>query len=523
MKSSAKFLSETHARISVAVPADEFSPAYEKAAKQLAKQVNIPGFRPGKAPRRVVEAQIGKGYIIEQAINDSLDGYYQQAAQELDLSPLSRPSVDITEVPEMKGKGDDTELKFTIEVDVRPEISLPDPSEIEVTVPVAKVSDDDVEDALTNLRERFATLTGVDRAAKEGDYVNIDLVATIDDEEIDDVAGVSYRIGSGTMLDGQDDALKGAKEGDTVEFVSALKGGPHEGEVADVKVTVHSVKEGLLPEADDEFAQMASEFDTIDELREDLRKTVEQSKTQEQLAGAQQQFVDKLLEAAKFEIPTAVVEEEIATHLENEGLKPGDPHAEEIRPQIEESLRLQLLLDEYVDGYGVQADQNDLLNFMIQQAQAYGMDPNQFIQAAVQSNQLGAFSGEVARNKAVISALRKAVVKDEEGNVVDVTAVFGEAPEDEKTPEFGKKPSRKIEPEEPKAEEKPAKAKKAEKAEEKPAEEPAAEEAEADEAPSAPAKSALKAEWIAYRVATGELTEAAAKKLTKDELINFEG
>ncbi|MCI5825691.1 MAG: trigger factor [Arcanobacterium sp.] len=530
MKNSAQFTSETHAILSIAVSAEEFSPAYVKAAKKLAKQVNIPGFRPGKAPRRVLEAQIGKGYIIEQAINDSLDEYYQKAAEELGVSPMSRPEVEISQVPEMKGKDDTTELQFTIEADVRPEISLPDPATVTIEVASAEVTDDDVEAELTKLRERFATLTDVDRAAQEGDYVNIDLVATIGDENVDDLSGVSYKIGGGTMLEGQDEALTGAKAGAEVEFTTKLQGGEHEGEEAAVKVMVHSVKESTLPVADDEFAQLASEFDTIAELREDLKKNVEQRKQQEQLMGAEQKLIDALMEAANVPLPQAVIEEEMATHLSNEGLEPGDKHAEEIRPDVEKGLKMQLLLDEYALAYGVKTDQNELLQFLFQQAQMYGMDPSQFIQAASQAGQIGAFTAELARNKGVIAAMRVANVVDPDGNKVDVAAVLGAAPEDELTPEYGKAPTRVIEPKADSAHaaEKPAaqKADKAEKpatAQKETAKQKAhnAEETSASEAPSAPAKSAKKAEWVAYRVATGELDEAAAKALTKDELINF--
>lgn len=525
MKNSAQFTSETHAILSIAVSAEEFAPAYNKAAKELAKQVNIPGFRPGKAPRRVLEAQIGKGYIIEQAINDSLDGYYQKAAEELGVSPMSRPEVEISQVPEMKGKGDTTELRFTIEADVRPEISLPNPADVTIEVASSEVTEDDVEAELTKLRERFATLTDVDRPADKGDYVNIDLVATIGDENVDDLSGVSYKIGDSTMLEGQDEALIGAQAGDDVTFTTKLQGGEHEGEDANVTITVHSVKESILPRADDEFAQLASEFDTIDELREDLKKSAEQTKKQEQLMGAEQKLIDALMDAANVPLPQAVIEEEVATHLGNEGLEAGDEHAQEIRPDVEKGLKMQLLLDEYALAYGVKTDQNELLQFLFQQAQMYGMDPSQFIQTASQAGQLGAFTAELARNKAVIAALRLANVVDANGNKVDVAAVLGAAPEDELTPEYGKAPTRTIEPKAEKSAEPADEDVVADENEAAVEREDAASQADApasEDALSAPAKSAKKAQWVAYRVATGELDEAAAKALTKDELINYQ-
>ncbi len=518
MKNTVEYLSETRASLEVEVSAADFTPAYEKAAKELAKQVKIPGFRPGKAPRRVLEANIGKGYILEQAINNSLDGYYQQAMAENGLRPMSRPEVAINEVPEMKGGDDTTALKFTIEVDIMPEISLPNPADVVIEVPAAEVSEADVEATLTDLRERFASLTDVKRAAKEGDYLNIDLVAKVNGEEVDDMAGVSYRIGEGNMLAGQDEALTGAKAGDVVEFSSQLAGGEHAGKDAVVSVTVNSVKESVLPEADDEFAQLASEFDTIAELKEDLKANAAKAKTEEQLFAAEQKLIAELVKRAEFPLPAGTVAEEVAARVEHLGEDAADKTAE-IQKEVEEQLKLQLLLDAYAEAFAVQVEQGDLFQFLLKQAQIYGMDPNQFIQAAAQANQLPAFAGEVARNKGVIAAIRLAKVVDEQGNAVDFTELVGEAPADQEVPEFGKAPTRKIS----KAKKTAAKKStaKAEVAVES-VEAPAAVEDTAS-APVAPAKSALKAEWVAYRVATGELTEAAAKKLTKDELISYKG
>ncbi|SDU82307.1 trigger factor [Arcanobacterium phocae] len=436
VKNSVEYLSETRAKLTVEVTAEEFGPDYEKAAKTLAKQVNIPGFRPGHAPRRILEAKIGKGYIIEQAINDSMDQFYQQAVAEADIFPMARPEIAIDEVPEMKGKDDTTALKFTVEVDVRPEIILPDPASMTVKVSSVAVSDDDVAAELDSLRERFATLTSVDRAAAKGDYVNIDMVATIDGEEIDDVSGVSYKIGDGNMLQGQDEALTGAKAGDEVEFTAELMGGAHEGEDANVKITVHSVKESELPEADDDFAQLASEFDTIDELKEDLRKTAAKNKGNDAVAEGTQKLSEALLAAVEFPLPESVIEEEVKNHLEREGKEGDDSHGAEIRGEIEEALRTQILLDAYAKAFNVDVAQDELIEFLVSQAQMYGMDPNQFIQAAAQTNQIGAFAGEIARNKGLIAALRLAKVEDENGTVVDVTEILGEAPEGETVPDF---------------------------------------------------------------------------------------
>ncbi|MFP7707029.1 trigger factor [Trueperella sp. LYQ141] len=441
MKHNVEYLSETRAKLTVEVPAEEFEPAYAAAAKEVAKKVNIPGFRPGKAPRRVLESKIGRGYIIEQAINDNLDTYYQQALTETGVRPMARPQVSVEEVPEMAGAEDSTELKFTVEVDCRPEIWMPNPADFAVTVPTAQVTDEDVDRELDQLRERFATLSNVDRPAALGDYVTIDLVATIDDEQVDDVAGISYRIGDGNMLANQDEALTGAKAGDEVVFTTKLAGGEHEGEDATVTITVNGVKESVLPEADDDFAQMASEFDTIAELKEDLRKNAVKAKATTQLSGAYQQLLDHLLAASDFPLPESVVEEEVANHMRSGHENEDEEHTQQLRADVERSIRTQLLLDTYAEAFGVEVSQEELFDFLVSQAQMYGMEPNDFLRAAMQANQIGSFAGELARNKALMSALRLAKVSDESGASVDVAAVLGEAPENEKTPEFTAKPS----------------------------------------------------------------------------------
>lgn len=440
VQNSVEFLSDTRVKMTIEVPAGEFKPDYEEAAKVVAKQVNIPGFRPGHVPLRVLEGKIGKGYIIEQAINDNLDKYYQRVSMENNVLPMAAPEVSIKEVPEMKGADDTTALKVEFEVDVRPDFILPNPADFTVEVGSGEVTEEDVDRELDSLRERFATLTNVDRAAQEGDYVNIDLSATIDGEEIDDVSGLSYQVGENSMLNGQDEALIGAKAGEDLEFTTTLIGGEHAGQEATVQIKVHSVKESVLPEADDEFAQLASEFDTIGELREDLRDAAAKSKAVSQISPAYQQLTDMLLEAADFEIADSVVEIEVANHLENEGKAADDPHADEIRGEVAKALKTQVLLDRYAQAFGVQVTQEELLDFLVAQAQMYGMNPEDFVRAAAESGQLGIFSSEMARNKALIAALRRANIVDDAGNKVDVTAALGAAPEDEQEPDFANQP-----------------------------------------------------------------------------------
>lgn len=444
MKSSVEILEPTKVKVTIEVPFEEFNPAIERSAKEIGKQVNIPGFRRGHVPARVLEAQIGRGAIVEDAVNNSLDGYYSEAVQENDLVPMSRPEVDVTSVP--VERDDKSDLVFAVTVDVRPEIVIPDPAGITLTVDSSEVTDEDTDERLTSLRERFGTLKDVERAAADGDFVTIDMTAEIDGEEIDSVSGVSYQIGSGTMVDGIDDALIGMSAGETSTFTSTIAGGEHEGEEGDVTVNVENVQEQELPEADDDFAQLASEFDTIDELKDDLREQVAKDKQTNQVYAARDQLLETLREETNFPLPQSVVDEEIANHLKQEGKEADDPHAEEIRSDIEAALRDQMMLDKLSEMFKVQPDQNELLNFMMEQAQAYGMDPNQFIQAAAQTNQISAFAGELTRGKSLISALRLTKVVDGEGNEIDVKEVVGEAPEGEEVPDFSAQPAKAAAP-----------------------------------------------------------------------------
>ena len=434
MKSSVETLEPTKVKLTVEVPFEEFKPAIDNAAKDIGKQVNIPGFRRGHIPARVIEARFGRGAIVEEALNGNLDGYYAQAVSANELHPMSRPAVEVTQVP--AEKDDTSDLVFVVTVDVRPEIAIPDPSTISVTVDRFDVSDEDVDARLTALRERFGSLKEVERAAQDGDYATIDLTARIDGEEVDAVSGISYRIGSGTMLEGLDDALTGRKAGETVTFSTTLAGGDHAGEAADVTVTVGNVKESELPEADDDFAQLASEFDTVDELRADLRGQLAKDKASAQVYAARDLLLQELREAVDFPLPETAVEEEVARHLEQEGKEADDPHAAEAREETERLMRDQLLLDVLSERFNVNVEQNELFNFLVEQAKAYGMEPNQFIQAAAQANQFGAFAAELARGKALLSYLRLVETVDSDGNPVDVAEVIGKAPEGETVPDF---------------------------------------------------------------------------------------
>ena len=418
MKSAVENLTPTRVKLTVDVTADELKPSIEKAYTTIGSQVQIPGFRKGKVPAKLIEQRFGRAAVIQEAVNEALPELYTNAIVENDVKVLGQPEVDITEFPLEDGAG----LSFTAEVDIRPEITLPAFDTLEVEVEPIEVSDADIDERIAELRERFGTLESVERKAKKGDFVTIDLSATIDGNEIDAVSGVSYEIGSGTMLDGLDEALTGLKAGEETTFTSPLAGGEHEGENAECTVKVESVKVRELPELDDEFAQLASSFDTIDELKADLRGEVERTKRFEQGVQARDKVLEVLLEQLDIPVPESIVTEEVTNHLEGENRLDDDEHRVEVTESTRQQVATQLLLDEIVEKHEIQVGQDELIEYLIMSAQQYGMDPNTFAQALDAQGQVPAIMGEVARRKALATVLESATVKDTAGNVIDLNA-----------------------------------------------------------------------------------------------------
>ncbi|MGQ4494797.1 trigger factor [Dermabacteraceae bacterium P13095] len=420
MKTTVEKLDPTRAKLNVEVPFVELKPSVDKALKNISEQVNIPGFRKGKVPTRLIEERFGRPMIMQEAVNEALPELYRQAATEAGIRPLGQPDVSVEAVPGLESADDESDLKFTVEVDVRPDIELPEFSGYEVEIEEPEVGESAVEERLEALRERFGTLVGVDRPAAEKDFVSIDLLATIGDEEIETAEGVSYRIGEGNMLEGLDEALTGLSADEETTFTSKLAGGERAGEEATIKVSVKSVKERELPEVDDEFAQLASEFDTVEELKADLAKQAEKDAEAGRLGIARAALVEKLLAELEIPVPQRIVDQELNSHLENEGKNSDDPHREEIRKDTEDALRAQFLLDVLSETREVNVTQQDFMNYMTQAAAQYGMDTSQFLQAILQSGQMEMIAAEVNRSKALDSVLAEVTVKNKDGKVVEL-------------------------------------------------------------------------------------------------------
>jgi trigger factor len=421
VKSTVEQLSPTRVRINVEVPFKELQPDFDRAYKELAKQVRLPGFRPGKAPAKLLEARVGREAILDQVVNEALPSRYGQAVTESDVRPLGQPKIDVTK----KEYGE--ELIFT-----------------------AEVSDEEVDAELQSLRARFGTLTGVERAAASGDFVSIDLSANIDGEDVPEAStkGLSHEVGSGQLVDGLDDAIIGLKAGESETFTTEMAAGPHAGKEAEVTVTVVSVKERELPEPDDEFAQLASEFDTIDELRANLSDQVSRAKRVQQAEEIRTAALDALIEQVDMPLPEAVVQAQVDSTVHNalhgldhdeaklaEALEKQGSSREKFdadaRAEAEKAIKTQLLLDALGDDLDIQVGQQDLTERLVVASRQYGIQPQELLGYLQQQNQLPAMFADVRRGLTIAAAVEAATVKDSDGNVIDTTEFFGKrSPED---------------------------------------------------------------------------------------------
>ncbi|HET7351073.1 MAG TPA: trigger factor [Marmoricola sp.] len=433
MKSAVETLSPTRAKITVEVPFEELKPSLDAAYQSIAKQINIPGFRKGKVPPPVIDRQIGRGAVLDQAINEALPQLYMQALQENELQPLAQPEIDITKLE------DNEVLEFTAEMDVRPSIEVPSYDALEVKVDDVVVSDDDVTEQVEALRERFATLKDVDRPAQDGDITTIDLVARRDGEPVEggEVSGYSYKVGSGDMIEGIDDALRGLGAGESRTFTTQLLGGELSGQDVEVAVDLTAVKEQELPELDDEFAQTASEFDTVAELREDVRTRLERSKRLEQAAAARDAVLEQLLDGADIPLPESVVSEELAgrkqeieqqlmyagmtmeQYLDNEK-QTADEFEGELEKRVRDAMASQFLLDEVAKTQEIGVEQDELTQHLMRRAQQSGQNPDEFVKHMVEHNHIPEMVAEVVRGKALARIVESATITDESGNAVDL-------------------------------------------------------------------------------------------------------
>ena len=434
MKSSVESLSETLVKLTVEVPFDELKPSMDAAYRKVGAQVRIPGFRPGKVPAAVLDQRLGRGVVLEEAVNDAIPRFYSDAVRDNDLQVLGQPAVEVTNF------ADREELVFTAEVEVKPTITLPEYDKLAITVPDAEVSDEQVDEQLSAMRERFGALVDVERPVETGDYAIVDLVGSVDGETLPDAGaeGLSYEVGSGNLLEGLDEALVGLESGGSATFDTELTAGEHVGKTAQITATVTSVKSKDLPPLDDSFATLASEFDTLDELRADLRERLGRTNALEQGTSARDKVLETLLEQTEVPLPEALLESErswrreameeqlggmgltLERYLEAQG-QSRDEFDKELAETAADALKAQFILDEIATKESLEVSQPELVEALLRRSQQNGMDPQQYADALQRSGQLGSLWAEVRRGKALALVLTNATITDESGRPVDLS------------------------------------------------------------------------------------------------------
>ena len=416
MKSAVESLSPTRVRISIDLDFKDLEPHVSTAYQTLSQQVSIPGIRKGKVPRQLIDQRVGRGTVLNEAINTALPEFYTQAARDNDVLVVGRPTVDIKELK------DNELVKFEVEVDVRPEIKLPDFSTIELSVSDVEVTEKDVDEQIEALRVRFGTLTTIEKDAASGDFVTIDLIAKVDGKEVEGgtANNISYEVGSNRMIDGLDAALEGMKVGENKTFTTQLVG-MKEGETGEVSVTLQAVKKRELPELNDDFAKLASEFETLEELRSDAKERLSRLKAMEQGAEARDALLKHLLDNVEIQVPEQLVKDEVHDHLEKENRLEDETHRTEVTEEINRSVRADFLLDSIVKAEEVQVSEAELTEYLIRTAARYGMSPDQFAQQLSQAGQIAALMAEVSRTKALATVLERVKIKDASGRSIDLS------------------------------------------------------------------------------------------------------
>jgi len=418
VKTTVERLTPTRVKLTIDVTPEEFKPSLDHAYEHIAESVNIPGFRKGKIPPAILDQRVGRPAILAHAINDGLDSIYRSAIEAEKLRPLGQPSADVKQSPDEKTFAGN--LVVEIQVEVRPEIKLPEYKGMKVTVDVIKVDAAEVDGEIDRLRARFGTLTTVERPAKKGDFTSIDLVASVDGKQIDQAQNISYEIGSDSLLDGIDDALDTLTAGETTTFKSKLVGGEMAGQEAEITVTLNAVKERELPAIDDAWAAMASEFDTVKELKAGLEDQIKKSKSYTQGLQARELLTEELLKLVDVPVSQELINADVERHLEGEGRQADDAHRAEVIVESTKSFQVQMLLDAIAEKEEVRVNENELLQYLMQASQSYGMDPNEFVKAVDAQGQIPSFVAEVARRKALSVVLENAKVTDSDGKKVDL-------------------------------------------------------------------------------------------------------
>jgi trigger factor len=419
VKTSVERVDDTTVKLSVTVDAQRVRKALDDAGRKLSQEVKVPGFRPGKAPRRIIESRLGKDALVEEALREALPTFYAEAAEAEDLRVVGPPEFDVGTFTE----GEDAE--FTATVEVRPEITLPELSAIQVPHPEWEVTDEEVDGQLDELRERFAELETVERPVQAGDFVVVSITGARHGEQVEEasVEDTLYEVNEpsedGPTLDRE---LVGAKAGAILKFNDTLGedfGEELAGQELAFTAIVKEVKTKLLPELDDDFAVTASEFDTIDELRADLREQLQGEKLSWARQALRGRVVEAVAEQVEVPIPQAMVQQEVRFRLSrlaqqaqaygmslDEYFQAAGLEAQETLDRLEaearETVKAQLIVDTAGNEAGVEVEEADLVAEVERQAARFGHDPNELASFMTETpERLGALYSDAFRRKAI--------------------------------------------------------------------------------------------------------------------------
>lgn len=417
MKVDLERLSATSVKLTVNLPQSELEPAFASAYKRIGEQVKIPGFRAGKVPASIIDQRVGRGAVLEEAINEAVPRAYEQALMEQNLHPVGRPNIDITDI------ADGSHVAFTAEVEVRPEFEIPAFDTLRIEVDAVSVDPARLDEQIDALRARFGTYKPVERAAADGDVLLVDIAGEVDGVEVADLTAnaLSYELGTDGMLPGFDAAVRGAAVDETREFTFTPESGPEAGKVITVKATVRAVRERELPELNDDFAQLASEFDTVADLRADVEQRLARLARLEQGYQARDRVQQALLDAIDLPMPEAALAAEIADHFQDG--HGDDAHRAEFEQNSRNSMKAQFIFDKIAEQENLQVSDQELSAWLVQQAPRYGMNPQEFADALVKSGGVGMAVSDVRRAKAVEVVLQSVQVVDSNGQVVDLSAL----------------------------------------------------------------------------------------------------
>lgn len=416
MKTSIETIDPVQVKLTVEVEPKRVKQAFDRAARELAKQVDIPGFRKGKVPRRLLEQRFGAGVIAQTAMEDALSSYYAEAVQAEDLQPIAQPEVDVETFDETEG------CVFTATVEVRPDFDPPDHTGIGVSFPEWDVDDDEVDQQLASMRERFAEVDEVERPAKVGDLVTLDLEVEVDGAKLEDatVDDALYEVGSEGVTPQLDEEVVGKEAGDTFTYEDVLpeEYPEHGGEQATFHVSVKDVREKTLPALDDDFATSASEFDTIAELRADLQRSLTRRKVEQAQHELRGRILEAYLARVDVPLPPAMVEQEAANRLHEvehqaerfgmsvedllaaQGLS-AEEHAEQARTQATGSVKAQLVLDTLATKIEPDLAPADIDREIVRHAQANGVAPDEIARIIQEQGSLPALIGDIVRRKTI--------------------------------------------------------------------------------------------------------------------------